>query len=329
MANAQNTGMNARPDMTHKYRLPGQRRHPLQIVAACLALLSLACAPAHAGTAKQRLFEAPEQAGDALARAWHDGGKAGLLEIFGPSGMKLVSSGDPVAEKAARSRLAEEYDAGHSIETIDDQKALLILGRDEFPYPIPIVRSGNAWRFDTKAGEQEIIDRRIGRNELNAIRVCRTYVQAQREFAAEAPGNDAHVYATKVVSGAGKHDGLYWPVANGEQQSPLGPLFAQAAAEGYGPATNANSAAGAPYHGYRYRILSAQGIDGHAMREQVAKSFALVAYPAKYGDSGVMTFIINQHGIVFEKNLGPDTARIAQKMPAYNPDHSWKPVAHE
>jgi len=315
----------------------------LQFAGATLVALSLSLpltmgvanaaikASANSASGKQQTFDTPEQAAVALAAAWHGGSKPALLAIFGRGGMKLVSSGDPVAEKSAAARLAAEYDTAHKIEEIDAQKVLLLLGAGEFPYPIPIVKQGNVWRFDTLAGEQEIIDRRIGRNELNAIRACRTYVDAQREFAAgEATGNGKHIYAAKVVSSTGLHDGLYWPTKEGEAQSPLGPLFAVAAAEGYGaPDAGPN----APYHGYHYKILTQQGADAqggaasYLEHGRLTKGYALVAFPAKYGDSGVMTFIVNQYGIVYEKNLGPDTPRIAQKMTAYDPDRSWKPVS--
>jgi hypothetical protein len=342
MKTDRNVGMDTGTIMSKTLQFP--RAKALQYAGASLIALSLLLtmgaaqaadksantAPTNASASRQQTFDTPEQAAAALAAAWHEGGKPALLAIFGRAGMKLVSSGDPVAEKNAAARLAAEYDAAHKIETIDAQKALLLLGAGEFPSPIPIVKERNAWRFDTLAGEQEIIDRRIGRNELSAIRVCRTYVDAQREFAAGvAAANGAHDYAAKVVSSAGKHDGLYWPAKEGEAPSPLGPLFAVATAEGYGaPGAGPN----APYHGYRYKILTQQGADAQGgpasyfSHGRLIKGFALVAYPATYGDSGVMTFIVNQHGIVFEKNLGPDTAHIAQKMTAYNPDRSWKPV---
>ncbi len=346
MRNVRNVDMDTGNIMSqthHSRATSASRAKARQLAGAGLIALSLSLplafgvaqaatkASANSSAGKQQTFDAPEQAAAALAAAWHAGSKPALLAIFGRAGMKLVSSGDPVAEKNVAARLAAEYDAAHKIEDIDAQKALLLLGTGEFPYPIPIVKQGNAWHFDTLAGEQEIIDRRIGRNELNAIRVCRTYVEAQREFAAgDATANGAHDYAAKVVSSAGKHDGLYWPAKEGETQSPLGPLFAVAAAEGYGaPEAGPN----APYHGYHYKILTQQGADAqggaasYLQHGRLTKGHALVAFPAIYGDSGVMTFIVNQHGIVFEKNLGPDTARVAQKMAAYDPDRSWKPVA--
>ncbi len=302
----------------------------LRITGLTVAILSISlgsfASPRNASN--QETFASPEQAAAALSAAWHSGNKARLLKIFGPAGAKLVSSGDLIADKEARARLAAEYDVQHKVETISDQQKVLVIGQGAFPYPIPLTKHGNVWSFDTQAGEEEILDRRIGRNELNAIEVCRAYVEAQREYAAKDPlGNGRHEYAKKISSANDKHDGLYWRTMEGEEESPLGPLAASAAAEGY---DTANSHLGIPYHGYYYRILTRQGanapggasdyiVDGH-----MTKGFALVAFPAKYGNSGVMTFIVNQDGIVFEKNLGPLTAKIARQMPEYNPDQTWK-----
>jgi hypothetical protein len=187
---------------------------------------------------------------------------------------------------------------------------------------------GTGWRFDLNAGAEQIIERRIGRNELNAIEDCRAYVEAQRDFAAkDRLGDDLHEYARRVVSSEGKHDGLYWPTSQGEEESPLGPLVAAAEAQGY----SAASAEGqAPFHGYFYRILTRQGksapggAQDYVVNSRLTGGFTLVAFPAKYGDSGVMTFVVHQNGIVFEKNLGPNTADIARHMAEYNPDQTWK-----
>jgi Protein of unknown function (DUF2950) len=283
---------------------------------------------AYGGTSGQRTFATPEMAADALAKAWHNGSRAGLLEIFGPAGIKLVVSGDVVAEKAARARLASAYDTLHRIDMDDASHAHLIIGRDEFPFPIPLARESGAWHFDTKAGEEEILVRRIGRNELNVIRLCRTYVLAQREYAAsDSQGNGLHAFATRIVSSEGRHDGLYWPAKAGEKESPLGPLVARAAAEGYGMASADTRM---PFHGYYFRILTRQGADapGGAMdyidHGHMVKGFALVAFPAKYSSSGIMTFVVNQYGIIYEKDLGPRSAEIARRMAAYDPDPTWK-----
>jgi hypothetical protein len=283
---------------------------------------------AGAAAAEQKTFPSPEQAVDALASAWRSNDKEVLLAIFGRAGEKLVSSGDLVAEKQARERLASAYDEGHHVESQGTGKAVLILGKDEWPYPIPLVREGEGWRFDVKAGADQIIDRRIGRNELSAIQVCRAYVEAQRDYAAKDHlGGGLHEYAQKVVSSQEKHDGLYWQPSEGQEESPLGPLVAAAQAQGYGTA----SAEGrAPFHGYFFKILTRQGKNApggaldYIVNGHMTRGFALVTFPAKYGDSGVMTFIVNQDGIVFEKNLGPHTAEIVTRMTEYNPDKTWR-----
>ncbi len=297
-------------------------------VIAVLSLTTVPLAAVHAAEAGQQAFVTPEQAADALAAAWRAGGRAELLRIFGPAGVKLVVSGDRVAEKAARTRLASEYEARHRVEYDGEQRAVLLIGADEFPYPIPLVRRAGAWIFDTQAGAQEILDRRIGRNELNAIEVCRAYVEAQRDYASkDRLGDGLREFATRISSTDGRHDGLYWPAAEGGEESPFGPLIAGAEAEGY---QAASVGARAPYHGYVYRILTRQGANApggqsdYMANGHMTRGFALVAFPAQYGNSGVMTFIVNQDGIVFEKNLGPDTAALARRIDSYDPDSTWK-----
>jgi hypothetical protein len=301
------------------------------VAFACALLIAGGAPSAGAAAAGGQVFASPELAADALAAAWHSGRSAEVLKIFGPAGDKLVRSGDPVAEKLAREKLAAAYDKQHRIDSESSSKAVLVLGDDAWPYPIPLVKRGAGWQFDVKAGAEEILNRRIGRNELNAIKVCHAYVEAQHDYAAkERQVSGLHEYAQKVASSEGKHDGLYWRAAAGEEESPLGQLVADAEAQGYGKA----SAEGrAPFHGYYYRILTKQGeqvpggvrdyiVDGH-----MTGGFALVAYPARYGDSGVMTFVVNQEGIIYEKNLGPDTKTIAGRITVYHPDNSWKIVA--
>jgi hypothetical protein len=297
----------------------------LSVTMFAVGALSSGGAAAAAG---QKTFASPEAAADALAAAWRSGSKRELLAIFGPEGERLVSSGDPIAEKQARERLASSYAEEHRLKTEGARKVVIILGKDEWPYPIPLVMQGTGWRFDLNAGAEQIIERRIGRNELNAIEVCRAYVEAQRDFAAkDRLSDDLHEYARRVVSSEGKHDGLYWPTSQGEEESPLGPLVAAAEAQGY---STASAEGQAPFHGYFYRILTRQGksvpggAQDYVVNRHLTGGFALVAFPAKYGDSGVMTFVVNQNGIVFEKNLGPNTADIARHMVEYNPDQTWK-----
>ena len=223
------------------------------------------------------------------------------------------------------------YDDAHAVRSDGADKAVIILGRDEWPYPIPLVERGGRWRFDAKAGAETIIERRIGRNELNAIEVCRAFVGAQREYAArDLLGGGMHAYAQKVESAQGKRDGLYWPAPQGAEESPLGPLIAVAEALGFGAEGGVGRE---PFHGYYYRILTRQGKNApggaqdYVVNGHMTGGFALVAFPARYGDSGVMTFIVNQSGIVFEKNLGRYTAEIARRMTEYDPDPTWKPAA--
>ncbi len=238
-----------------------------------------------------------------------------------------MSSGDPVADKDARAHFAARYDEAHKIEKEGDDKAVLVIGKEDYPTPIPILRQGDRWRFDTKAGEEEILDRRIGRNELSTIAVCRAFVEAQRDYASKDrtdPG--IREYAQKFRSSPGRHDGLYWQATPDEEESPLGPLVASAQAEGYGkhPAGKPQ-----PYHGYYYKILTRQGKDApggaysYVANGHMIGGFALVAFPAEYGNSGVKTFIVNQDGKIYEKDLGPDTARAASRMTVFNPDATW------
>jgi hypothetical protein len=305
-------------------------RAPQVLSAAALALALAffgAIAVAQGAQHDARIFESPGAAAQALADAWRTAGREELLSIFGADGEDLVVSGDLIEEKRARSRLVAEYDSLHRIESTDADHAQLILGTLEFPYPIPLVRDARGWRFDARSGAQEILHRRIGRNELNAIEVCRAYVEAQREFSARRAGSGVRPeYAMKIMSSDGARDGLYWPALEGEDESPLGPLIATAAADGYGEEALGTLA---PYHGYYYRILTGQGaaahggartylVDGHMTR-----GFALVAFPAKYRDSGVMTFVVNQDGIVFQKDLGAQTAEMARRIARFDPDSSW------
>ena len=280
-----------------------------------------------AADAPQRDFATPEQAIDALIAAVRSNDQHAQLRILGPSGEKLIHSGDRVADRAGRRRLIEAYEAAHRIE-VEAASATLIVGQEDWALPIPVVKQSERWHFDTQASAQKIIDRRVGRNELNVIEVCRAYLAAQREYASrDRLGDGLHEYAQSFESHAGLHDGLYWEAAASEEQSPLGPLAASAHAEGY-PGEGLHGRR-SPYHGYYFRILKSQGnhapggarnylVGGH-----MTGGFALLGFPAKWGDSGVMTFMVNQDGIVFQKNLGPDTEQLAREITQYDPDLSW------
>ena len=281
--------------------------------------------------ASELAFATPDDAVNALIDASRADDKAKVIKIMGPLSERLLHSGDKVADQKARARFLAAYDKAHQIQPEGDNKMILVVGEEEWPMPIPLVHSAEGWWFDTDAGDDEILNRRIGKNELNVIEVCRAYVDAQRDYAGlNKTDNQKHEYAQHFMSHDGKHDGLYWPVADDQPQSPLGPLIATATAEGYGEKALSKHQ---PYHGYFYKILKAQG--SHASsgarnyvdkNGHMTKGFALVAFPARYNDSGVMTFIVNHNGIVYQKNLGPKTAVIASKMTQYDPDSSWSVV---
>ena len=271
----------------------------------------------------QRIFATPEQAAAELANAIRSSDLKRIHSVLGPGSGKVIHSGDPIQDAAGRKRFLEAYETSVKIEPAGDARVTLLMGSEEFPFPFPLVKTATGWKFDSKAGAEEVLNRRIGRNERSAIQVCLAYVDAQREYATKDRDKDGLLeYAQKFVSTPGQHDGLYWETREGEAASPLGPLSTSAKEQGY-----ANLE---PYHGYYYRILTAQGADNpggafsYIVRGQMIGGFALVAYPARWGASGVMTFICNHRGVVYEKNLGKDTVAIAERMARYNPDASWK-----
>jgi hypothetical protein len=304
---------------------PGPR-----LVGIILVMVSLSAgwgSPA-SGAVTQRRFASVAAAMQGLVDAIRAGDRKAMLAIFGEEGKGLVWSGDEVADKRARERFVAAYDEKHRLEA-GGGKVVLVVGRDDYPFPIPIVPDGPSWRFDTAAGKEELLNRSIGRNELNTIKVCLAYVDAQREYYARDPDGDGLLhYAQKFASNPGKRDGLYWPAKPGETPSPLGSLVARARDEGY----SKRSARPVAYWGYHYRILTAQGKDApggaydYLAHGRMLGGFALVAFPAQYGVSGVMTFIVNQDGVVYQKDLGPTSAAIARAMKQFNPDSTWKKV---
>ncbi len=301
----------------------------LRLGAVAMGLIAIVAVSPMAAAVPQKTFATPAAAVDALIAANRGDHLRKLLAILGPDGAKLIHSGDPVADRRGRRLFVAAYDQSNKLERDGERKAILIVGADEWPMPIPLVREHARWRFDTKAGEDEILNRRIGRNELSVIEVCRAYVAAQREYAAKnlGPGGSAE-YAQHFMSKIGQRDGLYWPVKAGEQESPLGPLIARARAAGYRPGTPHPKPR--PYFGYYFHILTQQGQNAPAgamdyvVNSHMTGGFALIAYPDSYGDSGIMTFIVNQDGIVYQKNLGPDTKRLAAETTQYDPDGSWQ-----
>lgn len=288
----------------------------------------LLCAVASLASAQQA-FKTPDEAASALVSAAKTGDQKAIVAVLGPDGEDIVSSGDDVADAATREKFVAAYDAKHQIAMEGDDKAAMVIGQEDFPLPIPLVRKDGTWRFDTAAGRQEILARRIGKNELDAIQASLAYVDAQNEYAEkDRTGAGVGTYAQRIISQPGKKDGLYWPTSQGEDASPLGELVAQATAQGYRAGGGR-----APFHGYYFKILTKQGAAApggeleYVVRGKMIGGFALVAYPAEYRNSGVMTFIINHAGDVFQKDLGPDTARLAERMSEFNPDKTWQKVS--
>ena len=277
----------------------------------------------------QKAFPTPEEAFQALVDSAKANDAKAITALLGPNSSTLVGSGDPVADKERREKFAAAYAEKHSVTKGGDAKATLVIGNDDWPMPIPAVKGTNGWTLDTAAGSREILARRIGENELGAIQVIRAIADAEDDYSSEDRDlNGIRDYARKFASSPGKKDGLYWPTKEGEPPSPLGPLVVQAAGEGY----KGKAGTPVPYHGYYYRILTAQGKDAkggarsYIVQRNMIGGYAIVAYPARYENSGIMTFIVNNDGQVYEKDLGPNTGKIAGAMKAYNPDSSWKEV---
>jgi len=298
----------------------------LVIAAAFIVLLFFGSA--HAETVKQRTFASPEEAVKAFIEALKSNDVKALEAILGPGSRDLVSSGDPVADKAVRERFLSRYGEKNRLE-VTDAKANLSLGNDDWPFAVPIVKKDGLWRFDAKAGKEEILARRIGQNELSAIQFCLAYVDAQREYTLKDRDGDGLLeYAQKFGSDKGKKNGLYWKAKEGEEQSPLGPIAAAAYSRGY----RKKGENPQPFYGYFYRILTGQGKNapggayGYLAKGNMIGGFALVAYPAKYASSGVMTFIVNHDGVVYEKDLGRNTEKAVQAMKLFDPDSTWKKV---
>ena len=299
--------------------------HRLLLAAA---LCCVGVGPAALAAEKQKTFGSPEDAANALAAASRASDVKALESILGPGSARLIRSGDAVADRRGRERFAQAYAEASKVERQGDAKAILMIGKDEWPMPIPMVKGKDGWRFDARQGGEEILNRRVGRNELSTVQVMLAYVDAQREYYLRNPRNDKLLhYAQKFGSVPGKRDGLYFPTKAGEAPSPLGPLFTKAKAAGYGKDEDGLPD---PYYGYRYRILTRQGPDApggaydYVAQGKMIGGFALVAYPASYGSSGVMTFIASHAGVVYEKDLGPDTAAAVRKITRFNPDKTWK-----
>jgi hypothetical protein len=307
-----------------------------RLTAVVLMGAALAAAPAFVAgqgskSPAQRAFATPEDAVRALIEAAKPGKMDDLLAIFGPDARELVASSDDVTARQNREIFIVADGEGWRLADQGTNRKVLEIGNEAWPFPVPIVKSGNSWTFDTAAGKEDVLARRIGRNELSAIGTCRTYVVAQRAYALQGhDGKPAGLYAAALSSEPGKQNGLYWPAARLEPRSPLGDLVAQAAQEGQ--QLGATRGQPSPFHGYYFKILAGQGAAApggarsYLVNGSMATGYALVAWPAQYDATGVMTFIVNQDAIVYEKDLGPATATTVAAMTAYNPDSSWRPV---
>jgi|SRR5208283_581614 len=306
----------------------------IAFIAAFLlvATIVLSWLPPGIGAESQKLFSSPEDALKALVDAVKANDRAALDQIFGPAGKDLRSSDEVQATTAFEEfskHLAEKTD----LVKESDSKVMLYIGNEHWPFPIPIVKKNDQWFFDTEAGKEEILNRRIGEDELTAILVCRSYVKAQREYALKDWNGDGIIaYAQKLRSDPGKKNGLFWRTSPGEEMSPFGELIAKARMEGYKQGKSLFKEEPTPFHGYYFKILTRQGRHApggkynYVINGNMVGGFALAAFPSSWGKSGVMTFIVNQQGKVYQKNLGPNTTKIVQKMKEYDPDKTWTPV---
>ena len=277
----------------------------------------------------QKTFSSPDEASRALIRAVQAGDEKDLLEIFGPDGKEIISSGDKVEDKKGRDAFAEKYQRMNRLVEEPDGTVRLYVGAENWPMPIPLVNRKDAWYFDTSAGKEEILFRRIGRNEIATIGVLRELVAAQKEYYSKTHEDSVKQYAQKFISDQGKHDGLYWNAINREPESPIGPLLAYASSEGYAKKL---SSLPSPFQGYYFRVLMRQGkhasggAKNYIVNGKMTRGFAFLAYPAEYANSGMMSFIINQDGILYQKDLGPKTADLAHALDEYDPDKTWARV---
>jgi hypothetical protein len=304
----------------------GARRGAAALLVLLAAFPALLLAQDAAQNAGQKSFPSARQAADALAAAARDNDVAALNQILGANAGSLVSSGDDVQDTNDRAHFASLYEEHHRLTRSAAGELTLLVGKTEWPLPIPLVKGADGWSFDSGEGVKELLYRRIGANELAAIEVCRTLYRAQLEYAKSAhDGNPTGVYAQRFRSKPGMQNGLYWTVAEGEAQSPAGPLVADAESEGYEQPGKRQ-----PFHGYYFRILKAQGASArggakdYVIDGKMTGGFAILAYPAEYGASGVMTFLVSRHGTVFERDLGPGSTDTAKAMTAFDPESGWK-----
>lgn len=319
-------------DLRPGMRLVGACMLAVGVAGAAVAQPARTAAPKAAQLPAQQDFASTDEALAALIKALEAGDTKALRGIFGPGSEKLVVSGDPVADENGRKKFLESYAAAHTLTLQEDGRATLVIGENAWPWAIPLVQVNNRWHFDATTGAQEIINRRIGRNELETIRTLLTTVEAQKDYFDRLKrGTGTGAYAERFLSTPDLQDGLYWPVDAGEAPSPLGPLVEQAEDEGY-PGDTMPTGKQAPYHGYLFRILKAQGPNApggakdYVKGGQMTEGFAVVAWPAQYEGSGVVTFLVDQDGVVFQKDLGPATAKVAAGITRFDPDLTWARV---
>jgi hypothetical protein len=310
------------PGIRHK-RIAPKILVGISLVVIVIMTLSVASYAA----VKQKSFASAEEAVKALVAAARNNDDKEVSAIFGPDAKDLLFSGDKVADRQRREQWLAKYDEQHKLVP-EGNVMILVIGKNDWPFPIPVTKKGETWFFDTKKGKEEILNRRIGENELFTIQTCLAIVDAQREYAMKDRDRDnLHEYAEKFASDPGKKNGLYWETKEGEEPSPLGQLLAKAKSEGYSKKGKTDPV---PYHGYYYKILKAQGKTApggaydYVVKGSMLGGFAVVAWPAKYGNSGVMTFLVNHDGVVYQKNLGNDTAKIAKAITKYDPDKTWQ-----
>jgi hypothetical protein len=301
------------------------------MVTAAMWALGAPLAGMAAAQASPRTFASAEDAVRALVEAVKAENLDEVLAIFGPDGRELLASSEPATARRNREVFAVAASEGWRLVDQSATRKTLIVGNEAWPFPVPLVKNRERWQFDTAAGKEEVLARRIGRNELQVIAICREYVAAQHRYARDGhDGRRAGLYAQAFHSDPGRHNGLYWPFVRGQLRSPLGDLVAQAALEGHSLAEAGRSPQ--PFHGYFFRILTGQGKNvaggakSYIVNGEMSGGFALVAWPAQYDATGVMTFVVNQDGVLREKDLGPGTDKAARAMTVYNPDASWKPV---
>ena len=304
-----------------------KRSHVLSAAVTIASLVAFTFVSIAATAPSGRTCPATDRAVEAFIAAVRQGDTKTLVSIFGKGSERVFETGDAAADKTLREAFLKLYDARHTLSTRADGATVLVVGPDSWPFPIPLVKTGNQWAWDTAAGIDEIINRRIGRNELETIQTCLAIGDAQRDYYMQDPDHDAVMqYAKKFLSSPGKKDGLYWPTRPGEKPSPLGEFAAHATEEGY------SASAANPYHGYLYRLLTSQGksapggaYDYMAHGMQIG-GFAIVAYPAVYGDTGIMTFMTSHSGVVYQKDLGNETATLAPKITSFDPGPGWTKV---